>query len=685
MKQSLDINSCISFTLKWLQNCDDEAQAIEQAKISGLLKNDLSDLWGVDTELSEKLLQDAVARYSLLPDKDFLAQIFIGLGEMSAHSHADLKTAVEPILLHLQYKQLLHETINRVIEIYTSHGKLFSSEEVSLSKAISEAPFSWQTLLRTQQICSRLEHSSHYGICYVSQLFLNVDAEGFAKWFSNNSNDAIYSVISSISVDLVFKKEKKLISILLNKGGNVLKLLCASALMTSFERDEAPDYKGIAAQLIKSGICVGDTLWITGYLLKEAIHSWYRLKGSVKDNKARLTYLKSTNTKQSNHHTVQEKEFVEACLENISSSLDKVEKEIEKVLIEMAEIWPAKGMTPFQLEQLEPSFVGTQEIKYKLAKKLGHYHDKNKLLKDNLGDFKKYVGINPKNEITKDLLSYSEHDSELLLWTSYSFIELYKDDKKALSRRLGHLVGGYTDILNKFIDQPYIAQRQTEKWISATSRLAILHYFVLVTYRISSEHNKTDLEEIIPYAVNHILILLRKANDGLIELVNELPDKLIHELAHVIRGTPSTRHHENTIVHDQTLPVYLRALIIWGNPQLTQSNTELAKSIFAMLGEFSHSYSLHAQNMHFNQVLDVLDIAIANSLESKQQAVIISLWYEIYNNWKEVLTDAKWEKTAKWLISALKGDCLASKQLTSSNTWGNSFCSLKISNKVQLD
>lgn len=681
MKQSLDINGCISFTLKWLQNCNDESQAIKQAKISGLLKNDLTDSWHVDTGLSESLLQSALTRHSFFPDKDFLAQIFIGLGEMSAHSHADLKTAMEPMLLRLEYKALLPEIINKIIEIYASHGKPYTPDEVSLSKVISEAPFSWKTLLLTQRICSRPQHCSHYGICYVSQLFLNVDAEGFAKWFSNNSNDAIYSVISLISIDLVFKKEKKLISILLNKGGNVLKLFCASALMTPFEQDEAPDYKGIAAQLIKSGICVGDTLWITGYLLKEAIHSWYRLKGSVKDNKARLTYLKSTNTMQSNHHTVKEKEFVETCLENISSSLDKVEKEIEKILIEMAEIWPVKGMTPFQLEQLEPSFVGTQEIKYKLAKKLGHDHDKNKLLKDNLGDFKKYVGINPKNEITKGFLSFSEHDSELLLWTSYSFVELYKYDKKALSRRIGHLVGGYTDILNKFIDQPYIAQRQTEKWISATSRLAILHYFVLITYRISSEHNKTDLEEIIPYAVNHILILLRKANDGLIELVNELPDKLIHELAHVIRCTPSTIHHENTIVHDQTLPVYLRALIIWGNPQLTQSNTELAKSIFAMLGEFSHSHSLQAQNMHFNQVLNVLDIAIANSLESKQQVVIISLWYEIYNNWKEVLTGAKWENTAKWLISAMEGDELCCEQLLESDSWGNSFCSHIVSEK----
>jgi len=677
MNQVFDINGCISFTLKWLQNSDNEIQAINQAQVSGLLKNDLTDLWSADTKMSELLLQDALNRDSLLPDNSFLAQIFIGLGEMSAHSHADLITPMEQKLLNSQYKALLSETINTVIERYTLFGKPYSDEELAMSKAIAEAPFSWQTLLTTQHICSRLGFSSRYGISYSAKLFLRVDAEGFAKWFSDSTNEAIYSITETIAEELVFKKDKKLISILINTGGNALKSLCASALMTPFERDIELDYKKVAAQLIKSGISSGDTLWITGYLLKEAIHSRYRLKSRVSDNKAQLTHLKSICAEQSDQNTKQEKEFIEASHENIISSLDNAEKEIDRILIEMATIWPAKGMTPLQFEQLKHCFVDTQEIKYKLAIQLGQEQDKEKLLKDNINAFKKYVGITSKSEVTKDFLSFHDHDGELLLWTAYSFIELNKGDSKPLSRILGNLVKSHTDNLNQFIEQPYIVQRQSEKWISATSRLAVLHYFVLTVYEVSDEEKKKEIEEILPFAVEHVLLLFRQVKGRWQDLVNDLPDKLIIETAFLIRSINSIESYQNMVIYDKKLPDYLRALVIWGNPQLTQENTVLAKHLFVSIGTLP---SAHSQvNRCLIQILNVLDIAIANSKEAEQEDELIKLWEEIYQDWQGVLANSKWARTAEWLISAINGDELSQKEVIESSTWRDSNCCLKLS------
>jgi len=650
MKKNIPtINNCIDFTLDWLIHNSNYSSKKSRYFKKLIIKGDTNKLWDTDENLLSKLLTKSIINPPFVQNYKSLAKLLIGLGEMSARCHIDLMIFLKPLFLKTTYKSLLPKITKEALTIYEHNGYIDTDKDKSLSKTLLDTPLSYEGLEVAQHICDRpgtLSHTPRYGLYFIIKLYIIISPTSFTYWFNRSGNTS--SAAASILVEnIIFDKNKKIINSLLTGGSNFLVLLSASVIMTNIYNNEPIDYKHINNALLKNDIDKGDAVWISALVLKELIHSWYRLTDRVKreaDN-----------------------------IEHYNGLIAETYALIEKTLSEISDSWPETGLSEHQFQQLNFSFVNTYEFIYKLAIKLNNDIDKQKLLTLNTTSLNKSLGISIKKDLVlQNHYTFDEKENDLIIWAAHSFLLIWKKDSgKSLAKKIGNLVGKLTDDLNSFIQQPYIASRQTDKWLSATSRLAATHYFVLVFYSITPKECKSEIESILPFSIKHIILLLTKVQDRWLDLINDLPDKLIHETAFVLREVPLLKNKQESVVFNEQLPDHLRALMLWAKPKLVVKKQQLANKLFLSAGVVPLSHNL--QNKHFNRILNVLDIGIANSTSAQQQNLIIKLWKESYEEWKPILDD-KWEDAAEWLISAINGNAISIKRLKNTDGFNNSYC-----------
>lgn len=642
------INNCIDFTLDWLiQNSSYSSKKSRYIK-KLIIKGDANKLWNTNEKLLSKLLTRAIINPPFVKNYKSLVKLLIGLGEMSARCHVDLMFFLKPLFLKITYKSLLPKITKEALKIYEHNGYKYSEEDKKMSNIISTTSLSFEGLEVAQHICDRpgtLSHTPRYGLYFIIKLYIIISPTSFSHWFNHSGNSSSIAA-GIVAENIIFNKDKKITNSLLNGGSDFLVLLSSSALMVNLD-NEFVSYKKINNTLFENGLDKGNAVWISALILKGLIHSWYRLTDRVKQETDNIAHY--------NNLVMETYEL------------------IEKTLSELSDSWPEAGLSDHQFLQLNFSFVNTHEFIYKLAIKLHNDVDKQKLLTLNTNTLKKSLGITLKKEMTlQEYYTFNDREDNLIIWAAHSFLSLWeKDTSKSLAKKIGSLVGTFTDELNSFIQQPYIASRQSDKWFSATSRLAATHYFVLVFYSIAQKEYKSEIESILPFSIKHIILLLTKVQDRWLDLINDLPDKLIHETAFVLREVPLLKNKQESVVFNEQLPDHLRALMLWAKPKLVVKKQQLANKLFLSAGVVPLSHNL--QNKHFNRILNVLDIGIANSTSAQQQNLIIKLWKESYEEWKPILDD-KWEDAAEWLISAINGNAISIKRLKNTDGFNNSYC-----------
>ena len=623
---SSEVSQCVEQAFSWLLSCP-----ISEAKIkavdNALLVGSFESNWNVDDNLYEKLLIKSLDKFPAYTQHKLLSELLIGLGELSARCHVQCEEYISGIFSDEKYRCVLPIIIDQAISVYEAGGYKYSDDDVSISTAIRRSKLDVEIFKLAGHICNRVggNFGGRYGLHFITRLFFNLDIVAFSNWFNENESNALYCVSVDVSENLVFEKSKEKTNLLIKQGSNFIKILAVSALTLNF--DDKHKFWGVeelASFISSAGIDKGDAVWIAMHCLK-----------------------RSKN------------------------------REIN----DLALVWPEEGLTDHQLEQLNYAFDRDRsEIKYSIAEKIQNESNRKLLLTQNVNEFKKYIGIT--RGVSDESISFDQYDDSLVVWAAKSFLALHKNDDKELSRIVGSLVGSFSRNLESFISQPYMSVRQVQKWQYSTSRLAIIHYFVVNTYYATPDEHKQDIESLLTYAIDHIVMLLKTVQEFWCPLINDLPDHLSRVAASVLRDVPLIRGKQGCIVLDHSLPDYFRALVIWGNPCLIGNNIKLASSLFQDVGKFTSNQS--RQNRNFNCILNLLDVAIASAESKDQQKLIIQLWENVCQNWVGVL-DKKWQDTASWLVSAVNGDQDAIEQLHDSDELNNCLCFHTITKNQTVD
>jgi len=622
---SSEVSQCVEQAFSWLLSCpisEAKIKAIDDALLAGNFESN----WNVDDKLYEKLLIKSLDKFPAYTQHKLLSELLIGLGELSARCHVQCEEYISDILSDDKYRCVLPIIIDQAISVYEIGGYNYSDDDMSTSSVIRRSKLDVETLKLADRICNRIGGNSggRYGLHFITRLFFNLDIVAFSNWFNENESNALYRISVELSENLVFEKSKEKTNLLIKQGSNFLKILAVSALTLNF--DNKHKFWGIeelASFISSAGIDKGDAVWMAMHCLKRS----------------------------------------------------------DLVINDLALVWPEEGLTDHQLEQLNYAFDRDRsEIRYSIAESIQNDSNKKLLLTQNVNDFKKYVGIT--KGISDDSISFNQYDDNLVIWAAKSFVELHKNDDKELSRIVGSLVGSFSKKLENFISQPYMSVRQVQKWQYSTSRLAIIHYFVVNTYYATPDEHKQDIESLFSYAIDHIVMLLKAIQECWCPLINDLPDHLSRVTASVLRDVSSIRVKQEDIILEKNLPDYFRALVIWGNPSLIENNINLASSLFQAVGKFTSNRSL--QNRNFNRILNLLDVAIASAESKDQQKVIINLWENVCQNWGGVL-DKKWQVTAAWLVGAVNGDQDAIDQLQDSDELNNCLCFHTITKNQTVD
>src|ERR1019366_9524959 len=134
-----------------------------------------------------------------------------------------------------------------------------------------------------------------------------------------------------------------------------------------------------------------------------------------------------------------------------------------------------------QMAALENVFVDTAEFRHRLAEKLPHQANRDRLLERNIARLQEFIGLakGPAAVSTEYFHPDERRFGPLGKWTAQSLILLYSTDKRGIGKRTSDLISGVASAAERLVAQPFIAGRQPSAWQSIMARAACADRFAL--------------------------------------------------------------------------------------------------------------------------------------------------------------------------------------------------------------
>ncbi len=615
------VKQSVLTALAWLTSSN-VTDAVENALTDGLISGDLKSNWQVDEKRYLCLLElkkNSLPRRSQLSK---LSKLMVGLGEMNARSHASYSNSLLDTFSDKKYIKILADIIEKAEGIYEKSGYKVEIVEEQLSSSIGLAGLDINGAKLVGSLVARpniISFPPRYGVDELVKFLLFLDDKTFCRWFSSSRSKGLYAYSIALVELFLFGGNKELaLSVLRGECGFLKLLIVACTVNRHLEGDARWTISGLIDFLVKNNTSIGSSIWIAVRFLP-----------------------------------VGGKEEIENYAEGLAS------------------FWPIEGLSDVEFKTfVAVLMMNRQELKCRLAMKIPAKVDAKRLFEDNIFDLKKYLGMEKKDDITSEYLLFQDREDQLIYWSSYSFVELCKQNNIKYFNKIRNTFGNLTRDLESFLGAPYIAVRQSGKWMTATFKLAVIHYFVLLVYSHIGD-SKGEYEKIVNEAVSHTTLLFNKIFESGGDTEAIIFDKLSLLCAIFVVKTPSLSDKAEAVISDASLPEYFKALVLWGSPALLAKNLQLGRSLFLSVAEPPLSRSEYDRS--FNRLLNLLDTAVANTSDDNHKESIQDIWEVSYSKWKFYLGDT-WQNIASYLLLAMEGDEQAMNKLQKFNGMENSQC-----------
>lgn len=609
--------------------------------------------WHADSATFVRALTRSIASLPREPDR--LAALLCGFGEMAARSHFDPMPIVEAKLRqHCLSERDLTELAGVAVALTWKDRRPPSVRQITVAQAFAKPALDWD-LLEFARSWVRHEPEMSlgggYGLVFALRIVLRLSPSALRRWHQRNSGMLATSVLMPVIGAELWHDRDRLSDRLL-----ATRIPCSTAFAIAIGAEPAAleagpvSYLALVSKLTATGTSTADAIWQTAHVLKDAVHRHYFIASQGLVFEARRDRKQRTAAGAPDLSN-----WIAARRAEHSQRQADHDLRLETLLSDLAGIWPADGLSETQMDVLDRAFVDTPQIRLRLAEKLAHPANRHSLLKRNIDQFRKELGLFAEPDKAFDAFYAPEPERfyDLALMTARSFIALNRDTPEAIGHKTSSFLAKGVAAALALIEQPFIAARQPMRWHSALSRTACALIFALLVAGSVDPADRQAVEKLRQLALQHTANVLALGQSSSRE--RNVLDTLSGLAIQAMMAGPAERDELIAWSQRRDLPAMTRARALFAVALWQPADSQRARDLFCEAAQLP--LSARAEPEHLNRLAGLVDLAAAKAWQVNDAArltLLVELWSTIKPAWGCLMFEC--ENFAEVLSRGLRHD-----------------------------
>lgn len=649
-----------------------ESGLIRFARMKGLLDGyGDGKHWTCDGAMLARLVEACIR--VRVPDH---GAVLVGIGEMMARAH-DSEARVEAALGRIFHGSVPEPVRSRIfreaVEFYGDSKAKMRRGSVSVYTPHSLSIMDWNqidlaaTLIQSPQL---YRGAALWGVRLVARLCMKTAPERL-RFLAREADyqEALPAVVAAV-VDTC-RWDGDASQSLLRSGVPAFISLGVACL-----RDGGEDGKGWKASrlddaLRDSGVPPHGRRRLSAFVLKEAVHAWYRQKDRLAENKRRQVLLRLEPSRATGGERYAADEMARLKREEPELGWRRVavHASLEDALTTAA----SHGCDPADVWNIyEPSFVDTAEIRHRFAMLHPAGNSRIAALKKALDAFDRVVGIRRPAEAFREMLDVAGRRNDLAWWAANTQIALSAERGTDAGHDTARHIAGLEQAARELALQPLASSRFGDRFQGALARWSVVLQFA---FAVALTAPAAPLVRLRDLALESARKFLPVSNEFSYDIGNV--DSVIKLTSDAICSCDEAVM--NDWIGDSHQPMSLHARIIWENPIILSRNRLIARSLIDRIMSRPSGRRMSSRNAV--DLVDILDRFAATSLnhcDDETRADLRYLYAAAASYTDNPLTRSIDVET---IISSVAGERDAANSLLNDPIWNTGRLAMVVSSR----
>ena len=651
----------------WLMGREGEGEAnlLLRASVIGLLRRGGAvGSWKCDGSLLTRLVRHRV-RSGKLPKH---GSVLIGIGEMTARSHAD-EDEIQSILCRL-LRRAYPETsrlhlLQQALDVVRLEETVLRSSSSSMSYDKDELSImDWKQITfagRWMRHPEPLGSVFGYGLRLIVRVLLRNDPARL-RWFASEAGKrGLLSATTIVVGEACYWNERTAKQAL--KSGVPLFVSFGVAKICDGGKDgDGSLASTVNAMLIDHKVAHEGRLYVSAFMLKQAVHAWYRQKDRLFENKRTRAILEIDP-----HQAIGGEREAVRQIERLREEAPELEMRRAAVMLELEDALRTaaqQNIDPHKLWSVfEPSLVDTPEIRHRFAMAHTDAALRRAALEEALATFDELVGVRHLETSCDENFDPIRSRREFAFWAANSQVELSKIKRCDAGHDAARRIASVEPVLRNFVLQPFAATRFHQRFQNNVGRWSVMLQFAFL---VALSDQKTPLvrlrEDALKSASGFLPIAERFADDP------QWMEAVAGLVADAVSAMQLTDVRE--WIDDERQPPLLRAQLIWACPAILSNSLHLAMSLVDKV--VAPQATRAAANRNASYLFNILDRAAVSMLYKNRSDLYPYLAKLIDTAAAQAEAPLARSLSMQTLLAALNGDPGARIVLLESPIWGRS-------------
>ncbi len=650
-----------------------ESGLIRFARMKGLLDRYGSGKhWTCDGAMLARLVEARIR--VCVPDQ---GAVLVGIGEMMARTHGS-EARVEAALGRLFHGSVPEPVRSRIfrkaVGFYTDSKSKLKRGSVSVYSSHSLSIMSWDqiglaaTLIESPQL---YHGAALWGVRLIARLCMRMAPERLRFLVQEAGyQDALPAVVAAV-VDTC-RWDGGASQSLFRSGVPAFISLGVACL-----RDGGEDGKGWKASrlddaLRDNGVPPHGRRRLSAFVLKEAVHAWYRQKDRPAENRRRQVLLRLEPSRATGGERYAADEIARLKREEPELELRSiaVHASLEDALTTAA----SHGSDPAEVWDIyEPSFVDTAEIRHRFAMLHPAGNSRIAALKKALDAFDRIVGIRRPAEAFREMLDVAARRNDLAWWAANTQIALSAERGTDAGHDAARHIMRLEEAARDLALQPLAGARFGDRFQGALARWSVVLQFAFFVALAAPAAPLVRLRDLALESARKFLPVSNEFSydDGNVDSVIKLTSDAIFSCDEAVM---------NDWIGDSHQPVSLHARVIWKNPTILSRNRLFARSLIDRIKSRTSGRQTSSRNAA--DLADILDRFAASSFNHCDDDTRVDLKY-LYAAATDYMDNPGIRSIdVETIISAVAGERHAASLLLKDPIWSTGRLAMVVSNGI---
>lgn len=649
----------------WLMGREGERDAslLQRAYVTGLLrKGGAGGLWKCDGSLLTRLVSYHV-RSGKLPKH---GAVLIGIGEMIARSHAD-EDEIESILGRL-FRCAYPETtrlrlLRQALDVVRPKKTVSRSSSSTFYEKDELSIMDWKQIIfaaRWMRHPQPLGSFFGYGLRLIVRVLLRNDPARL-RWFASEADKRGLLSATIAAVGEACYWNEKAAKQAFKSGVPLFVCFGVAQIRDGGEDGEGSQASAVNALLIEHNTALEGRIYVSAFMLKEAVHAWYRQKDRPFENRRARAILEIDP-----HQAVGGARHAVHQIERLKEEAPELERRRSTVMLALDDALQTaaqQNIDPHKLWSVfEPSLVDTPELRYRFAMAHTDGPLRRAALEEALARFDRLVGVRSPKTICDEDFDSARAGREVAFWAANSQIELSKINGSDTGHDAARRIGKVEPVLRNFVLQPFAAKRFHQRFQNSIGRWSVVLQFALLVALFGRNAPLVRLRnEALKSASSFLPIAERFANDP----------QSVEAVAGLVADAVLTMQKADVRewIDNERQPPLLRAQLIWSCPAILSDNLHLATSLIDKVAARKTGASA---GRNASYLLDLLDRAAVAMQHENRPDLYVHLEIPYAGAVSQPHAPLAKSIPMKTLLAALKADPKARQILREDPIWARS-------------